>query len=70
MLMLYQLIGMKATCTLTACAQTGFLSGAGQSQDAQKLLAAWTQAWSQLQGLPELFDMAAKERHPLQKVHA
>lgn len=42
--------------------------GAGQLDDAQKLLAAWVKAWGQMGGLPELFDMAAKERHPLQKV--
>lgn len=40
----------------------------GQWGDAQKLLGAWIQAWSQMGGLAELFDMAAKERHPLQKV--
>ena len=37
-------------------------------EDAQKLLGAWVQAWGQMGGLPELFDMAAKERHPLHKV--
>lgn len=41
---------------------------AGQWEDAQKLLAAWIQAWGQMGGLAELFDMAAKEIHPLQKV--
>lgn len=37
-------------------------------EDAQRLLGAWVQAWGQMGGLPELFDMAAQERHPLQKV--
>ncbi|KAL3161638.1 hypothetical protein ABBQ32_010493 [Trebouxia sp. C0010 RCD-2024] len=40
---------------------------AGQVEDAQRLLGAWVQAWGQMGGLPELFDMAAQERHPLQK---
>lgn len=37
-------------------------------EDAQRLLGAWVQAWGQMGGLPELFDMAAQESHPLQKV--
>jgi len=41
---------------------------AGQVEDAKKLLAAWVYAWTQFDGLPDLFDMAATERHPLQKV--
>ena len=48
-------------------ASSGF--NAGQVEDAKKLLAAWVYAWTQFDGLPELFDMAASERHPLQKVH-
>lgn len=40
----------------------------GQWGDAQKLLAAWIQVWGQMGGLAELFDMAATEIHPLQKV--
>jgi len=41
----------------------------GQVEDAKKLSAAWVYAWTQFDGLPDLFDMAASERHPLQKVH-
>ena len=41
---------------------------AGQVEDAERMLFAFRHVWSQFQGLPELFDMAAKERHPLQKV--
>ena len=37
--------------------------------DAQKLLAMWAYAWTRFDGLPELFDIAATERHSLQKVH-
>ena len=48
-------------------ASSGF--NAGQVEDAKKLLAAWVYAWTQFDGLPDLFDMAASERHPLQKVH-
>ena len=48
-------------------ASSGF--NAGQVEDAKKLLAAWVYAWTQFDGLPDLFDMAATERLPLQKVH-
>ena len=41
----------------------------GQLEDAEKLLVMWVYAWTQFNGLPDLFDMAASERHPLQKVH-
>ena len=29
----------------------------------------WAYAWTRFDGLPELFDIAATERHSLQKVH-
>ncbi|KAL0022767.1 hypothetical protein WJX79_002551 [Trebouxia sp. C0005] len=45
----------------------GLQALAGQVEDAKKLLAAWVYAWTQFDGLPDLFDMSASERHPLQK---
>ena len=41
---------------------------AGQVTDAARLLSAWVYAWKQFGALPELFDITATNRHPLQKV--
>ncbi|DBB03198.1 TPA: hypothetical protein ACH3X1_000010 [Trebouxia sp. C0004] len=45
----------------------GLQALAGQVEDAKKLLAGWVYVWTQFDGLPDLFDMAASQRHPLQK---
>ncbi|KAK9786898.1 hypothetical protein WJX73_010844 [Symbiochloris irregularis] len=39
----------------------------GQTEDAAPLFGNWTAVWRRWQGLPELFDMAGQQRHPLQR---
>jgi hypothetical protein len=41
---------------------------AGQIADAGPLHANWTGAWHRFEGLPELFDVTATQRHPIQRV--
>ncbi len=58
---------LQCNCNCGSSSQQAYFA-AGQLQDSKQLLGAWVRAWDQFDGLPELFDMAATEQHPLQKV--
>lgn len=49
-----------------------FMSGiqalVGQLRDASDLFSNWTAVWKHWEALPELFDVNARQRHPIQRV--